>query len=541
MRTAQPPTKSPEERPSHRRPRPAVFQMWMLGWVVGLCGMLVLWTPGSATAAEASCASPQESARSLVDNLMPDNWVPGIAWTCLDLPPGMSKAEAITVAKQIKLILDARGHYVPVASLSLDPDFRDELGGHRVQPVNAMPELVIERAEDGRWLWSRSLVQSTPTLYDQTFSRIPGWLKQHIPGSIKGPFLGFYTWQVAYLFLLGFLALLAGVLAQRLVSERFVRLAERARIELHPGVVQNTRGPLTVFAIGLVALWGIPDLQLGVQASRVLIFIATAATSVAVVVVASRVVDIVADFFSRRAEATASKLDDQVIPLASRAVKTGIWVIGVVVTVQNLGINVTGLVAGVGVGSLAFALAAQDTVENLFGSMTIFTDRPFQIGDWVVIDGSIEGVVEEVGFRSTRIRTFAGSLVSVPNAKVAHSTVDNMGQRNFRRVKTTLGVTYNTPPDRLDAFVTEIRSLLKNHPRVANTTCEVHFAAFGDSALQVMMYFFLDVPDWSAELDTRAHIYMDILRIAERLGVEFAFPSMSVYVERNPDRNVIPE
>ena len=421
---------------------------------------------------------------------------------------------------------------MPVADLSLDPDYKNEKGGARVQPLTAFPALIIERAEDGRWLFSRSIVHETPKLYDQTFTRIPGWLQQHIPASVEGPFLGLYTWQLAYLCMLALLSLITGLLAQRIVSERFLKLARRGRIELKLEVVHSTRMPITVFAVGLVALWGIPDLQLGVQASRFLIFIATGATSIAVVLVASRVVDITADFLSRQAEATESKLDDQVIPLASRATKTGIWVIGAVAVIQNLGIDVTGLVAGVGVGSLAFALAAQDTVENLFGSMTIFTDRPFQIGDWVIIDGNIEGVVEEVGFRSTRIRTFTGSVVSVPNAKVANSTVNNMGQRSYRRVKATLGLTYDTSPDAVDQFVEAVRTLLAEHPQVADTTREVHFQGFGDSALEVLMYFFLDVPDWSTELSSRAAIYSEVRRIADRLGVDFAFPSMTVYVER---------
>jgi len=447
----------------------------------------------------------------------------------------MSRAEAEVRAIQLKRVLDARGYYLPVAELSLDPDFRDAQGGHRVQPISTLPELTIEKAADGRWLFARSIVQNTPKLYDQTFTRIPGWLQQHIPASVEGPFLGLYTWQVAYLVLLALLSLLVGLLAQRVLSERFLRLARRGRIELKPEVVHSTRRPLTIFAVGLVAIWGIPDLQLGVQVSRFLLFLATGATSVAVVLVASRVVDITADFFARQAEATESKLDDQVIPLASRAIKTAIWVVGAVAVIQNLGVDVTGLVAGVGVGSLAFALAAQDTVENLFGSMTIFTDRPFQIGDWVIIDRNIEGVVEEVGFRSTRIRTFAGSVVSVPNAKVANSTVDNMGQRTFRRVKTTIGLTYGTSPESIERFVQSIRDHLKANPHVADATCEVHFKGFGTSALEVMLYFFLDVPDWSTELSAKSAIYREIMRMAAAQQVDFAFPSMSVYLETPPE------
>ena len=505
----------------------------LLRLVVAVLFVALAVGPRPSAADDDICASPQEAARSLVDNLVPDNWEPQVAWQCLDIPPGMTRAEAEVRAIQLKRVLDARGLYLPVSDLSLDPDFRNEQGGHRVQPVHTFPALVIERSRDGRWLYSRSIVHATPKLYGDTFSRIPGWLQKHIPASVEGPYLGLYTWQMAYLLLLVVASLFVGLLAQRLVSERFLRLARRGRIELKPEVLRSTRGPLTIFAVGLVALWGIPDLQLGVQASRFLLFIATGATSIAVVLVASRVVDIVSDFFARQAEATESKLDDQVIPLASRAVKTAIWIIGAVAVVQNLGIDVTGLVAGVGVGSLAFALAAQDTVENLFGSMTIFTDRPFQIGDWVVIGGGVEGVVVEVGFRSTRIRTFAGSVVSVPNAKVANSTIDNMGQRQFRRVKTVLGLTYDTTPDAMQQFVADVRQLLADHPHVADTTCEVHFKGFGDSALEVLLYFFLNVPDWTAELEAKAALNLEIMRIAERNGVSFAFPSLSLYVEKN--------
>lgn len=483
-----------------------------------------------ALAEEPSCRSPQEAARSLVDNLMPDQWEPRSAWRCLDIPPGMTRAEAETTAIKLKKVLDARGLLVPVDSLSLDPDYTDAQGGSRVVPIPTWPALELSRAEDGRWLYSRSLVQSTPRLYGETFSAIPGWIQQHIPASVEGPVLGVYTWQAVYAVLLAVVALLAGLVAQRIIADRFIALARSRKIDLGRAVVARTRGPLTTFAVGLVATWGIPDLQLGVQASRVLLFLASAATSISAVLIAVRVVDIVSDLTARRAAETESRLDDQVIPLVSRAVKTAIWILGVVVIIQNLGVNVTSLVAGVSVGSLAFALAAQDTVENLFGSLTIFTDRPFQIGDWVVIDGSIEGVVEEVGFRSTRIRTFHNSVISVPNRKVANSTVDNVGKRRFRRVKSTIGLTYDTRPDQVQAFVDAVRAHLVAHPAVADTTLEVHFTSFGDSALQVMLYFFLDVPDWSAELTHKAAIHLEIMRIAERLGVSFAFPTLTVHL-----------
>jgi small-conductance mechanosensitive channel len=121
------------------------------------------------------------------------------------------------------------------------------------------------------------------------------------------------------------------------------------------------------------------------------------------------------------------------------------------------------LLAGLGIGGIAFALAAKDTVENLFGSVTVLVDRPFQVGDWVVI-GDQEGTVEEIGFRSMRLRTFYNSRITIPNSLLVKSAVDNLGARRYRRVKCMIGVQYDTPPDRIEAFCEGIRELIRRHP-----------------------------------------------------------------------------
>jgi MscS family membrane protein len=210
-----------------------------------------------------------------------------------------------------------------------------------------------------------------------------------------------------------------------------------------------------------------------------------------------------------------------------------IWVLAIVFILQNSGVAVSSVLAGLGLGGLAFALAAKDTVENFFGSLVLLTDRPFALGDWVVID-EVEGIVEEVGFRSTRVRTFYNSVVSVPNGKLAVSKIDNYGRRTRRRVKTTLGLTYGTPRVRMEEFVQRIRALLEADPQVWKGTIEVVLAGFGPSSLDVLVYFFLAVPDWHAELEHRGRLYLEFMRIAEEVGVSFAFPSTSVYVEALP-------
>jgi MscS family membrane protein len=223
-------------------------------------------------------------------------------------------------------------------------------------------------------------------------------------------------------------------------------------------------------------------------------------------------------------------INDTLFPIAARVIKALVIILLPLLALQNLGLNVMSLVAGLGLGGLAFALAAKDTAANLFGSIMILIDRPFTAGDWVVIGGS-EGTVTEIGLRSTRIRTFYDSIISIPNSEVANQTVDNMGKRNFRRVKSTLGVTYDTSPEKLEGFMEAIKQIIHAHPNTRKDYYQIVFTGFGPSSLDILLYFFIQVPDWSRELVVKQNIYLDIIRAANELGVEFAFPTSSIHIE----------
>ncbi len=475
------------------------------------------------------CGSPQAAVRTLLVNLPPNGNDPVAAAVCL----GGTFPDAPDRAARLKKVLDARGLYVSVNAISAQPDHTNAQGLPLATPLPNFPQFSIRKDGD-RWVVSEELVADANRLYAETFSGLSGTLQEFVPASLQGRFLGLETWQWAYLALLLGTSGLVGLLVQLVLADQVLRLARRAKVNLDASRIAGTRWPLTLLFTGILLLWGIPDVQLGVNTSRFLLFIANAVASLAAVLMLVRLIDLVASYFKSKAEGTTSKLDDQVLPLLQRAATGAVWVLGIVFVMQNVGVDVASLLAGLSIGGLAFALAAKDTVENLFGSITIFIDKPFQIGDWVVVGDGVEGVVEEVGFRSTRIRTFYGSLVSVPNGKVAHARIDNKGRRTFRRVKTTLGFTYGATEAQLGAFVTRARNFLKGNPAVAETTCEVHFASFSASSLDVMVYFFLDVPDWTAELDERAKCYFAFLRIAEEEGLSFAFPSQSLYVEQMP-------
>ena len=147
----------------------------------------------------------------------------------------------------------------------------------------------------------------------------------------------------------------------------------------------------------------------------------------------------------------------------------------------------------------------------------------------------VEGTIEEVGFRSTRVRTFYSSLITVPNSKVADSVIDNLGERNFRRLKLTVGLTWDTPPEKVQAFVEGVRAILEANPGIYTQPSNVYFHNLGDSALEVLIYTFLDVSDWSQELKERHNILLELLRLADALGVCFAFPTQTIHIDSTPE------
>ncbi|AFY02297.1 hypothetical protein Bdt_2615 [Bdellovibrio bacteriovorus str. Tiberius] len=233
---------------------------------------------------------------------------------------------------------------------------------------------------------------------------------------------------------------------------------------------------------------------------------------------------VLADYTSK----TPSTFDDQLVPFASKALKIFVVVMGFLIVLQSFGLNVMSLLAGLGLGGLALALAAQDTAANLFGSITILFDRPFQVGDWVKIK-DMEGTVEEIGFRSTRVRTFYNSLITIPNAMMAKETVDNMGVRPARRVRQVLGLVYETAPETIENFCDRVRYYIKSDEKVIADTVTVHFNNYNASSLDVLVNFHLKVYTGPEELQHQQRIFIEILKIAADMNVSFAYPTQTVY------------
>jgi len=223
-------------------------------------------------------------------------------------------------------------------------------------------------------------------------------------------------------------------------------------------------------------------------------------------------------------------LDQSLLIFGSKVLRFIIVALAISIIAQEWDYDVSGFIAGLGLGGLALALAAQDAVSNVFGGIVIILDKPFDVGDWILTP-SVEGTVEEMTFRSTRVRTFANAVVTVPNKVIANEAVTNWTRMEKRRIFFRLGVTYTTPREKLQNCVTRIRDLLENHQEVHPDLIMVRFEQFADSSLDIFIYFFTKTKVWTEFLAIKEEINFKIMEILEEEGVSVAFPSRSVYFE----------
>jgi MscS family membrane protein len=230
------------------------------------------------------------------------------------------------------------------------------------------------------------------------------------------------------------------------------------------------------------------------------------------------------------------RLSKELVSFITKVLKGFIIAIGASVILNNWGVNITGIVASLGLGGLAFALAAKDTASNLFASIALLLDNSIKIGEWVKVSG-VEGVVESIGMRTTKIRSFEKSIFTVPNHVIANNPIENFSRRGVRRIKMGVGLTYDTTSEQVERITQEIRDMFQNHPKISQKdTLLVNFNEFGDSALNIFIYAFTNTAQWDQYLDIREDIHLKIIKIVESNGSSFAFPSQSLYIESLPEQ-----
>lgn len=235
------------------------------------------------------------------------------------------------------------------------------------------------------------------------------------------------------------------------------------------------------------------------------------------------------EFLERSTQTDGRPFDKQLFPFVRELLKIFLVIIAFFF---GLGfvfeLNVANLVAGLGLGGLAFALAAKESLENLFASFTIFLDKPFVVGDLVTVN-NITGHIEKVGFRSTRIRTLDRSFLTLPNKFMTDHSLDNLTLRTHRRSDSILSLEYQTPPESLQQFAAGIRQVLEQHPSV-DPEFVVRFTEFGESGFHIRILYFAATPEFEDFQEVKEAINLAILHLAHRLGIAFAYPSRTLFL-----------
>ncbi|PLX88695.1 MAG: mechanosensitive ion channel family protein [Desulfuromonas sp.] len=342
-------------------------------------------------------------------------------------------------------------------------------------------------------------------------------------------------------FAAAFAALFCAFLAKKLIGQFFIRvlqpIANRTQSDFDDRAFQALRKPAEFLAV-IAGLWlaftllRLPPEPVDLQSLMTAVIKFLLAFDIAWALY--NLVDVLDGLLVRWASRTETDLDDHLLPFIRKSLRIFIVVMAIIMVVQNLGYSISGLLASLGIGGLAIALAAKDALSNIFGSIMILLDRPFGIGDWVQT-GEIEGTIEEVGFRSTKIRTFAKTQITIPNSVLMNMPINNYSRMPKRRIKMNIGITYATSPAQMRQAVDAIRTMLREHPAIDQEFFLVNFTDFGASSLDIMVYCFTSSTVWQEYLDARQDVCLRIMDILEGMGLEIAFPSRTVYLETNEE------
>jgi len=352
-----------------------------------------------------------------------------------------------------------------------------------------------------------------------------------VAGNTLGHFAGF---AVAIFF-----TLLAARVTQWVFDVQLKKLTARSETKVDDIIVETLARPAQLVVTLFGAQLSLQVLALPEWANQFITNTTTVAASVLGAYTAVRLVDAIHEtLILPWVEASDTRLDDQIVPIVLRACKVTIWVMATLITFSNLGYDIVSLLTGLGIGGLAVAMAAQDTLANVFGSVTIFADRPFQIGDLVEIAGN-RGVVEEVGLRTSRLRTIEGALITVPNREMAAQSVTNFSTSGRWRYAASIGLVYDTPAAELRRAIDALIEIIQAHP--ATEDGGARFMEFGDSALGISFAYFITDPSAGRYLDAIGDINLTIKERFDAEGWDMAFPSQTVYIAGPVQVSMAPE
>ncbi len=438
------------------------------------------------------------------------------------------------LARELKTVLD-RTLWIELGELSEDPAGRREDGlpaqrdlVGRIEAVQPPVPVYLERVrrDDGVRIWKISNVslREVPALEEQFGD---GPVAEYLPEV-------FLTWGFLEVRLWQWIGLLVLIGAAALLSSAVTWIAKRILAPLlrRSPTSQVVIAPLAAL-VGLAAFSGWHLLLgLSVPAERAISGMIRIGVVLAITWIGFRLINAAEGALAERANRLGNPAAKAMLVMGRRAVKTLLLLLALLAVLQNLGVNITALVAGLGVGGLAVALAAQKSLENLFGGVTIIADQPVRVGDFCRFGDQL-GTVEDIGLRSTRVRTLDRTVVTIPNAEFSSLQLENFAHRDRFWWNPKLGLRYETTPDQIRWVLVEVRKLLYSHPRVDPDPARVRFVGFGAFSLDIEIFAYIRAADFSESLEIGEDLNLRIMEIVANSGSGFAFPSQTLYLGKD--------
>ena len=358
------------------------------------------------------------------------------------------------------------------------------------------------------------------------------WIRK-LENNLGQKIIGISLWQ----FIAAFLVILAGLIIKRIlisiIEKKITEFVEKTEAEWDDLLFEAITKPVNAFImIGAVHvavfllvfnLENFPTAFIGKSYTVLL--------GIILIWGVYRLVDVVAHYLDELVANKDEGLKGQFVPLIKKALRILVVIVGALTVLATIGVNITGLAALLSVGALAISMGSKDSVANLVGTVNILTDRPYKVGDWITVGSSIDGDVEEIGFRSTKIRMFDKTLMTVPNGTLATETIKNWSRMPKRRIKMTIGLTYDASPKQMREALKRIETILKEDEGVDQDYMLVQFTDFGPSSLDVFLYYFSKSTVWREYLETRERVNLKIMECLDEMGLEFAFPTQTMHLK----------
>jgi len=497
----------------------------------------------NASASEPAPAPPEEkidsdSPRASLSEYLTacNNGQYALAAEFLELSP-TETARGPVLARMLKAVLD-RHLSIDLEAISADslgqrtdalPPNTDELG-KITRPTGKLDAVRLVRRQRGNvdvWVFSRATVQHIGGWYEELPQR---WMLDHLPEPLlrPGP-RGVLRWQWIALPLLALLSLVIGTAFSRVAVRLLHFVTAKTPASWDDAIVSRLGGPLAITAgVGLSFL-ALPFLALYPPAEKFVSGMLRTSIFVAFFWTLLRLIDVVCDLVKMSPWGLEHAASRSLLSLGARITKVGLGVLAMVAVISELGYPVASLIAGLGIGGLALALASQKTVENLFGAFSLGVDQPFREGDFVKIEDFM-GTVEAIGLRSTRVRTLDRTVVSIPNGKLAEMRIESFAMRDRIRLACTLGLVYGTTASQVRLVIAGLEQTLREHPKIFSDDITVRLMGLSSSSLDIEITAWFTTADYAEFQLIRQDMLLQFMEVVEKAGTAFAFPTRTVHL-----------